>query len=473
MKFLKSTLLLLIATLVLFSCRTEEIKIIDPPVKNALVDKSPVVRLMNRTALRDGSKDNIIDKASCITVKLPVTVTVNSNEITIDNEDGYKEIEDLFDLFDDDVDTVEIKYPIEVILSDHTVKTVNSDAELKELAGNCNGENEEDDDIECLDFEYPFSASVFNENNDLILTLTLEDDEQLFKMLNDLEQYAAVTINFPIKVKLSNDTLITINNLQELEEAINTAVNSCDEDDDNDYNDDDCDTCTTDILNEFFGKCEEWKVDRLKINGEDYTDNYEKATFYFRENGSLKIIKNGNISEGEWTASGEANNIMITINVDGFDKFNKTWTLHELDTDTDEIQVSLFSGEDKLRFESSCNKGSNSGDNLSETLASPNNVWVVEKYSDNGENLTQDFAEYEFYFETSGVVKAKKGTSIHSGDWKSLDQGAKLSLEFEQHDILERLNEGWKVVELSESQIMLKTYTSSGTIEDILIFNKK
>ncbi|CAL2102485.1 conserved protein of unknown function [Tenacibaculum sp. 190130A14a] len=473
MRTLKSTLLLLSTILILFSCRTEELKIIDPPVQKALVEDSPVVKLMNRAVLRDGSKDNIIDKASCLSIKLPVTVVVNSKEITIDSEDGYEEIEAIFDLFDDDVDTLEIKYPIEVILSDHTIVTVNSDDELENLTKDCKGENEEDDDIECLDFEYPFTASVFNENNDLILTITLEDDEQLYELLHDLKKYAAVTINFPINVKLSSGTVLTINSLEELEEAISSAVNSCDEDDDNDYEDDDCDDCTTDILKEFFEKCDEWKVDKLKVNDVDYTDDYEKATFYFREDGSIKVTKNGNIYEGEWEASGDANDIMITINVDGLDKFNKTWTLHELDDEDDEVQVSLYSGDDKVRFESFCNQGSNSGDNLSEVLIAVNSVWVVEKYLENGENKTEDFEPYEFYFESSGEVKAKTATTVDNGEWKSFNDGTVLFMEFPSHDILERLNEDWKVIEISDTQIMLKTYDSSGAIENMLVFNKK
>ncbi len=38
---------------------------------------------------------------------------------------------------------------------------------------------------------------------------------------------------------------MTINNIAELQLAIENAEDTCDEDDDNDYNDDDCDNCTT------------------------------------------------------------------------------------------------------------------------------------------------------------------------------------------------------------------------------------
>ena len=118
--------------------------------------------------------DNIIDGASCLSVELPVTVTVNGITLEINDDDGYEDIEDIIDLFDDDIDTVEIAYPITVILPDYSTVVVNSDAELAALTANCVGENEDDDDIECIDFQYPITASIYNSNNDLIDSITLK-----------------------------------------------------------------------------------------------------------------------------------------------------------------------------------------------------------------------------------------------------------------------------------------------------------
>ena len=169
MKTLKPILLLVFgAIFTMTSCRTEDDLAIDPPVEETIVANSTIANLMSRTASNDGSNDNIIDNASCLSVQLPVTVTVNGIELEINDEDGYEDIEDIIDLFDDDVDSVVISYPITVILVDFSTVVVNSDSELAALTANCVGENEEDDDIECIDFQYPITASVFDENNDLI-----------------------------------------------------------------------------------------------------------------------------------------------------------------------------------------------------------------------------------------------------------------------------------------------------------------
>ncbi|WGH74904.1 hypothetical protein P8625_12580 [Tenacibaculum tangerinum] len=474
MKLLKIPFFLLGIVLFLSSCRTEEIQIIDPPIENALVANTTVATLMKNTVAKDGSHDNIIDKASCLSVKLPVTVTVNSKEVTVNDENGYEEIENIFDLFDDDVDSIVISYPIEVILSDYTVKTVNSDEELAVLSQNCKGENEEDDDIECLDFNYPLTASVFNANYEVVLTITVNNDEEMHELIEDLEDYTAVTIDFPFKVILNGDTYIYINNMQELEEAIEAAKNTCDEDDDNDYNDDDCDDCTTNQLIDIFAQCEEWRIDKLEIGGQEFEDYYVGTTVYFRSNNTVKIIKNGDIFEGSWETSGEGNEIKVTINIPNFEKFNKTWYLHEISDYEGEVKVDLRLGDDRLRFESFCNNATTTGDDLSEVLTATNSEWYIEKYLDNTIDETTNFEGYTFLFQTSGIVKAISSTTTDAGMWKSLTSSSKFYLEFTSNEVLQELNDDqWEVISISASQVKLQALSNSGTETDTLIFVKK
>ena len=154
MKTFKPILLLVLSVIfTLTSCRTEDDLAIDPPADETIEANSTIANLMSRTASNDGSYDNIIDNASCLSVQLPATVTVNGIELLINDDDGYQDIEDIIDLFDDDVDSIVISYPITVILVDFSTVVINSDSELAALAVNCVGDNENDDDIECIDFQ--------------------------------------------------------------------------------------------------------------------------------------------------------------------------------------------------------------------------------------------------------------------------------------------------------------------------------
>ncbi len=174
---------------------------IDPPVEQTIVANSVIADLLNRISQNDGSFDNIIDNASCFTVQLPVTVVVNGTEVIVDSMDDYQTIEDIFDADNNDTDTLDIMFPITVVFSDYTSKrATNNYPELLALIAQCPEENSDDDDIECIDFQYPITASIFDENNEQIDTIVINNDNDMYDFIDDLDDYAAVTISFPITV---------------------------------------------------------------------------------------------------------------------------------------------------------------------------------------------------------------------------------------------------------------------------------
>lgn len=355
MKTIQPLLLFLLGLLIILSsCRSENDLSIDPPTEEALTANSNVALLMMKTALNDGSADNIIDSANCLSVQLPVTITVNGTTIIIDNEDGYQEVEDIIDSFDDDIDSIIISYPIVVILEDYSTVTVNSDTELAGLASTCAGENEFDDDIECIDFQYPITASVFNINNDVINTITINNDSDMYNFIDDLDQFTAVTINFPIVLLLADGTTQNVSTIQELENAIEAAEDTCDEDDDYDYDDDDCDLCTTNDLDNIFASCTDWEVSDLERNDNDLTDNYNGYLFTFNNDGSITVVQGATTWNGTWIASDTGNNITLTINLNGLPDLNNTWILVEIEQEPGEADFDLRLGEDRLRFRSDC-----------------------------------------------------------------------------------------------------------------------
>lgn len=366
MKTLKSILPIVLCVFLAFtSCRTEDDLSIDPPVEEAIAANSAVANLMSNVVSNDGSYDNIIDNASCLSIQFPVTVTVNGITIQINDTDDLDAIEDIFDEFDDDDDNIVISYPITIVFSDFSSIEINSDDELEDFADDCFDDDFDDDDIECIDFQYPITASAFDENNDLILTITINDDHDMYDFIDDLDDYDAVTINFPITVLLADGTTQTINNIQELAIAIEEADDTCDEDDDNDYDDDDCDNCSTDLVTEILTQCPNWYIDDLERNDNDLEDNYTGYLFTFNEDNTIEVSwDNGSQTEsGTWSASGSGNNITFEINIPGFDEINDSWNLHEIENDDDELEVSLRIGDDdELEFKNDTCDGDDNGD---------------------------------------------------------------------------------------------------------------
>lgn len=338
------------------SCRKEEIEFQQAPEEETLQANSNIAYLMQRTAMNDGSVDNIIDNSNCFTVQLPVTVVANGLEITINSLDDLNSIEGVFDEFDDDTDELEINFPITIIFNDFTSTIITDSNQLYSYSVNCNGENEPDDDIECVDFDYPMSASIFNANEELLYSVTLTSDYQLYTFIDSIDMSDFVTVDFPITVSLFDGTQLIISNLNELEITIENYVDACDEDDDNDYSDDDCDTCTPLEFTNILTQCTDWSVDKLKRNDNDYEDYYIGYTFNFMADGSLISQYLGNTYPGTWTTDGAGNNITVTINIPSLPYCNSDyWILHEIETYSGETKIDLRDSDDRFRLESNCN----------------------------------------------------------------------------------------------------------------------
>jgi len=145
--FKSISVLILSFAVILTSCRKEESEFIESPPEDTIEPNSSIANLMLRTATNDGSIDNILDLANCFKIKLPITITANSVEISINSENDYGKVEFEFDEEYDDVNVLDISYPITVVLSDYSEIAINNNSELSNLAATCNGENIADDDI--------------------------------------------------------------------------------------------------------------------------------------------------------------------------------------------------------------------------------------------------------------------------------------------------------------------------------------
>ena len=458
------------------SCRTEDMEVIEAPQEQTLDINSPVKSLMQRTATNDGSFDNIIDNANCVSIQLPVTVVVNGLQITVDSEDDFATIEAIFDEFDDDNDNLEIQFPITIILTDFTEVVINNATEFATFTANCNGQNVSDDDIECLDFNYPIVASFFNTNNELLETISIMNDAEMYAFIENIDDNDIITIQFPITVTTFDGQIITINNFTELENTINNYDDVCDEDDDYDYNDDDCNNCTNDQLATVLSQCSNWMVDKLERNDNDLEDTYVGYNFNFGTDGSIQITSGTGNFAGTWQSSGSGNNISVIINIPDFPDFNATWNLHEIEQENDETKVDLRLGDDRLRFESDCSSSGNNG-NVDDT-ALVNSLtmgdWYITYYFDDTDETT-NYTDYVFNFSSDGSATATIMSNITNGFWNtsSGDQTAlELNLNFGSASPLDELAEDWDVLEVTNDIIRLKDVSGGDGSIDYLTFER-
>lgn len=469
--FKTTSLLILLITLSVLSCRNEESEFIETPADETLSAASPLASLIRNTTLNDGSVDNIIDGANCLEIEFPFTVIVNGIEIVINSEDDFDTVEDIIDEFEDDIDSIEIEYPITIILSDFTEILVNSEDELEDLADDCLGDNVEDDDIECIDFQYPINASVFNTNNELIQSLTFLNDEQFFDFIDDIDENDLVVLDLPITVIFFDGTTQSINSLAELQAVIENAEDDCDEDDDNDFDDDDCDSCSVDSLTDILTGCTEWEVDKLERNDNDLEDLYVGYAFMFMADGTISVDTGTNIYPGTWSASGTANNIQVTIDIPALPDCSDVWNLHEIDDEPGEYQVDLRLGDDRLRFESDCDSGGTVDDSALVAALTSGDWYITYFFDDTDE--TSNFADYVFNFNTDGTALATDSGGSTNGSWSTGngdETPLELNLNFGQTIPLDELADDWDVLEVTSDRIRLKDISGGDGSEDFLTF---
>ncbi len=350
----KLVLIGMFSILFLSSCRDE--LTIDTDSTRGLTSNSKLTNLIKNTSLNDGSNDNILDKANCFNIELPVTVIVNGQEIIVNDDDDFDSIEDIFEEFDDDDDIVQFDFPITIVLSDFTELVINNESELNVFSDDCNGENESDDDIECIDFQFPINFSIFNTVTEEIDQIIINSDRELHDFIRDLDNDDVVNIEFPLSIFLWDGTVLSTNSLDELENVIENAKDDCDEDDDFDFDDDDCIDCSTDQLTILLTSCSDWFVDKLELNDTKLEDNYTGFTFNFFNDGTITVLDGGSNHSGTWNTSGTGLNIMVTIDIPTLPDFNANWNLHEIEERSGENKVDLRqNNDDRLRFESTCN----------------------------------------------------------------------------------------------------------------------
>ncbi len=328
----KMRILLLIpffALLFFTSCQEETVDITPPAESEALVANSMLTSFISSTSAKDGSADNIIDKASCLSVELPVTVVVNGLEIIVDSTEDYKVIEAIFNKFEDDEDKLDIVFPITIVLADHTEIVLNNREDLENLIKECRDENEPDDDIECIDFQYPISFSVYDTEFQVIDVVTVEDDRALHRFVKRVANAEVLaSLNFPVTMLLADGSSVVVNNNEELESTINEAKDACDEDDDNDYGDDDF---TKERLDEYLKICP-WVVHEFERNEQDNTAKYKEYALNFKEDNIVVMrARDGDILTGTWSTRVTDRGALLKLEFENLADFTLEWIVYDIE----------------------------------------------------------------------------------------------------------------------------------------------
>ncbi len=400
--------LLFIATLLVTSCQEEFEELPQPDEQQTIMASSSTAKLIERTSTNDGSFDNIVDGASCIALNFPYTVEVNGIQITIDSREDLHLIEEIFDAIDEDVDILDIIFPITITLGDFTEIVINNKEELRALAEECR-EGGDDDDIECIDFVYPITLYTFDINEQQTGSVTVNSDKELRLFFKGLDENDLISIDFPVTLELYDGTRVTVNSNAELAVAIENAKDACDEDDDNDYNDDDF---TLERFNNLIAECP-WLVREVQRDAVNQTDQYFEYVMNFSEDGGVSVKDRlGNVLNGFWSTRITDHGVLLNLEFDVLVDFNLEWFVYEIE----EGKIKLFAeGGNKIILKSVCDVYNEDPNTLREILREC--AWVIKKVKNNGEEIDR-LLGYEFAFMAEGVVTLSNGVNVSTGSWE-------------------------------------------------------
>lgn len=329
---MKSFVLILISALFLFSCQTEESEIIQDDNTENLTRNSPLVNLMMRVSQNPTSQDNVLDNSSCYSVVLPVTVIVNGQQIVVDSPNEYQTVQDAIDAFSDDDDIVNFIYPITVQFQNFSTQVVQDADDLDDILDDCD-DDDGFDEISCISINYPISISVYDADNQLAQTVTIQNNTSLINFLNNLGNNVFIAINYPISVVNSNGQTVVITSNNQLENFIEDSIGVCNN---SPGNIDDLSTILTSGT---------WFVSYY-FEDDDETTDYAGYVFTFNGAGTISVLKSGNTTSGTWSnfLDSGVQKLDLTFSDDNLDDLEEDWRVIEYNANL--IKLKDGSGDD-------------------------------------------------------------------------------------------------------------------------------
>lgn len=436
---IKFALILSFFALFIFSCQNEAVEETGQNQEETLVPNSPLANLMRSTASNDGTVDDILDNASCFSVELPVTIIANGITVTIESIEDLAVLENLFDEYDDDEDDLEFLFPITIVLNDYEEIVIENQEQLEDFVEDCI--NNEEEVIECVDFVYPISFSIYNTDFQVIDNVVVNNDEELHDFIEtlneDSDEVLLASLDFPLSLVYADGSTFEVANNEELEAAINAAEDLCDEV---------ITSCSNEEITEHLEECA-WVITQYAGD-----DNYLNYSFYFSEDGTLNVI-NGVTTQsitGLWEMStSDAGLPEIVINeMTGIQELEGSWIVVQCSDDEFVIEYQTPNGNEvQFVFSQNCE------DEL-DCTAQEIALYLKECKWWSGTDLLSNDLNGPYFFNEDGTVTIgyNNGSQLE-GTWNiSVDNmGTYLNLDVPQP--YDPISLQWEVVDCDEDRL--------------------
>lgn len=212
------TILTLFIFLSLFSCSDN-----NDNKKETINDN--LTNLLLRMSANDTSNDTTLNANACFEIVLPVTVITNGQQLQINTEADYQLIQDANNASDDDDDSIDFIYPINIQFQNYQMQQINNLQELAVAYNTCS--SMEMDILDCIDIVYPISLNTYDENSTLVNTNTIQNDQELYTFFSLVQPNNIIEFDYPFSLTNTNGETFSVNSNEELETVLENAVANC------------------------------------------------------------------------------------------------------------------------------------------------------------------------------------------------------------------------------------------------------
>ncbi|MCG2459868.1 hypothetical protein K8352_03840 [Flavobacteriaceae bacterium F89] len=390
---------LILAVFSLGSCQKEHEELSGENPK-AIKASSSTGQLIQKASAKNGSYDDVVDGASCFAINFPYVVHVNGQAISINSMEELDQIEEMFDDMEDDV--LDLVFPVTITLSDYSEITIGNEDEFEDMVEDCL-EGGDDDDIECVDFIYPLTVYSFDINLQQTGKIVVGNDMELRRYFSSLDDDDLLSFDFPISLKLYDDSEVSVNNNEELAAVIEDAKDMCDDDDDD---------FTQERLEEYLVECP-WLIREVERDDVNRTDQYFEYLMNFKVDGTVTVKdREGNVLNGGWSTRVSDHGVLLKLKFDVLVDFSLEWFVYELG----EGKIKLFAeGGNRIIMTRGCDIINDDPHTLRDILRECS--WIIKKVKVDGDEIRR-LLGYEFKFMSQGVVSLGNGDVASEGTWE-------------------------------------------------------
>jgi hypothetical protein len=307
----------IVTFLFLLSCQSE-IEEQDYNAQGTVTKVSPLTSYLQRVAMVKTVHDNIIDRSTYCTIKLPYTVVVNNVNIAVNTTADYQKVVDNINANNADNDIVKIDFPVTMVYYNYYEKIIPNEADFNSLIDYWNLHPDLLSKINGLNINYPITINIYNSANQVASSESIISDHVFFNFIKNLNESQYISLSYPISIVDYNYQTRSITNNLDFENAIKYAIDNCPENN----------IVALDFV-ETITKGS-WGIPYF-FDDSEKTSSYAGYSFIFKSDKSVVATK-GTISEtGQWESKVQngVRELKLDFSTELLSKLNDNWKLFE------------------------------------------------------------------------------------------------------------------------------------------------